>query len=70
MIRPEGFTNRLIAFCLQNRLVVALLLTRWMGWHLAFLPAFVTELIPIANFIPSWTLAMWIVTKLRGRKQP
>jgi hypothetical protein len=27
-------------------LVVAFLLTRWMGWHLAFLPAFVTELIP------------------------
>jgi len=49
-------------------LLVAFLLTRWMGWHLAFLPAFVTELIPLANFVPSWTLAMWIVTKLRGKK--
>jgi len=49
-------------------LLVAFLLVRWMGWHLAFLPAFVTELIPIANFVPSWTLAMWIVTRLRGSK--
>lgn len=47
-------------------LVVAFLLVRWMGWHLAFLPAFVTELVPIANFVPSWTLAMWIVTRMRG----
>ena len=45
--------------------VVGILLIRWMGWHLAFLPAFVTELVPIANFVPSWTLAMWIVTRLR-----
>ena len=44
---------------------VAWLLVRWMGWHLAFLPAFITELVPIANFVPSWTLAMWIVTRLR-----
>ena len=45
--------------------VVAFLMLRWMGWHLAFLPAFVTELVPIANFVPSWTLAMWIVTRMR-----
>ena len=51
-------------------LAVGFLLIRWMGWHLAFLPAFVTELIPIANFVPSWTLAMWIVTRLRGRPAP
>jgi hypothetical protein len=49
-------------------LLVAFLLVRWMGWHLAFLPAFVTELVPIANFVPSWTLAMWIVTRMRGSK--
>jgi hypothetical protein len=50
--------------------LVAFLITRWMGWHLAFLPAFVTELVPIANVVPSWTLAMWIVTRLRGRPDP
>ena len=49
-------------------LLVAFLLVRWMGWHVAFLPAFITELIPIANFVPSWTLAMWIVTRMRGSR--
>ena len=49
-------------------LLVAFLLLRWMGWHLAFLPAFVTELVPVANFVPSWTLAMWIVTRMRKGK--
>ncbi|MEO6463330.1 MAG: hypothetical protein ABIP29_09665 [Candidatus Eisenbacteria bacterium] len=49
-------------------LLVAWLLIRWMGWHVAFLPAFVTELVPIANVIPSWTLAMWVVTRLRRLK--
>jgi hypothetical protein len=47
-------------------LIVGFLLIRWMGWHLAFLPAFVTELVPIANFVPSWTLAMLVVTRMRG----
>ena len=50
-------------------LLVGFLLVRWMGFHVAFLPAFVTELVPIANIVPSWTLALWIVTKLRARKQ-
>jgi hypothetical protein len=49
-------------------LLVAFLMLRWMGWHLAFLPAFVTELVPVANIVPSWTLAMWIVTRLRRDK--
>ena len=45
--------------------LVAFLLVRWMGWHLAFLPAFITELVPIANVVPSWTLAMLVVTRMR-----
>ena len=49
-------------------LLVGFLMLRWMGWHLAFLPAFITELVPIANFVPSWTLAMWIVTRMRKEK--
>jgi hypothetical protein len=46
-------------------LLVAFLMLRWMGWHLAFLPAFITELVPVANVVPSWTLAMWVVTRMR-----
>ena len=38
MFRPEGFTNRLIAFCLQNRLVVALLLLLGIGAGIVVAP--------------------------------
>jgi len=36
-----------------------------LGWHLAFLPTFVTELVPFADIFPTWTAAVFFVT--RGR---
>jgi hypothetical protein len=34
-----------------------------LGWHVAFLPTFVAELIPFVNVFPTWTLAVWFVTR-------
>ena len=45
---------------------VALVLLRLLGWHWAFLPTFVAELIPGVDLVPTWTLAVWLAT--RGRK--
>lgn len=36
------------------------------GWHWAFLPTFVAEIIPGVGLVPTWTLAVWIAT--RGKK--
>jgi hypothetical protein len=36
-----------------------------LGWHVAFLPTFLAELIPFVDLFPSWTLAVLFVT--RGR---
>ena len=36
-----------------------------LGWHVAFLPTFLAELIPFVDLFPSWTLAVFFVT--RGR---
>jgi hypothetical protein len=36
------------------------------GWHWAFLPSFVAELVPGLDIFPSWTAAVWFAT--RGRK--
>jgi hypothetical protein len=47
--------------------VAALVFTRWFGWHWAFLPAFVAELIPVADIAPFWTLAVWFVAWRRSR---
>ena len=32
------------------------------GWHWAFLPSFLSELIPIWDLVPTWTAAVWYVT--------
>jgi hypothetical protein len=47
---------------------VAVILVRTLGWHWAFAPSFITKLIPMADFVPTWTMAVWIAT--RGRKDP
>ena len=37
-----------------------------LGWHLAFLPSFLAELVPMLDIFPTWTAAVLFVT--RGRK--
>jgi hypothetical protein len=36
------------------------------GWHWAFLPTFLAELIPFVDLVPTWTLAVMFAT--RGRR--
>jgi hypothetical protein len=50
--------------------VTAILMTRLLGWHWAFLPTFLTELIPGLSLVPSWTLAVFIVTRRLPVKPP
>jgi len=38
------------------------------GWHWAFLPTFLAELVPFVDLVPSWTLAVLFAT--RGPKAP
>ncbi len=33
------------------------------GFHWAFLPSFVTKVLPIVDLAPTWTLALFIVTR-------
>jgi hypothetical protein len=42
---------------------VAVAMIALVGWHWAFLPAFVSELIPIWGLVPSWTAAVLIATR-------
>ena len=47
--------------------VVSLALFRLLGWHPALLPALLGELIPGVDLVPSWTIAVFIVT--RGKRE-
>ncbi len=44
-------------------IAIALLMIRMLGWHWAFLPTFVAELLPGVDLVPSWTLAVWLATR-------
>ena len=46
-------------------LIVGFLLIRLLGWHWAFLPAFAAEMLPGVDLIPTWTAAVWYVTRQR-----
>jgi hypothetical protein len=44
-------------------LVVAFVMIRLLGWHWAFLPSAATKLIPGVDLFPTWTAAVWFVTR-------
>lgn len=44
-------------------LIVAVLLTKILGWHWAFLPSVVAELLPGFDLFPTWTAAVYFVTR-------
>jgi hypothetical protein len=47
-------------------LAVCFILTKLVGWHFAFLPSLLVELVPLADVIPTWTIAVLLAT--RGRQ--
>jgi hypothetical protein len=48
-------------------LIVAYVMIRLLGWHWAFLPTLAAELIPGADLFPTWTAAVWFVTRQKVR---
>jgi len=46
--------------------VVAVVMIRLVGFHWAFLPTFVVELLPFVDLVPSWTVAVWLATRSDG----
>ena len=43
--------------------LVALVMLRLLGWHWAFLPTFLVELVPFVDLVPTWTAAVFLVTR-------
>jgi hypothetical protein len=40
------------------------------GWHWAFLPTFLVELVPVVDLVPTWTAAVFLATRGRAGDQP
>ncbi len=56
----EGFSSPLDDIL---DVVVCVILTALIGWHFSFLPSFIVELAPIADLIPTWTIAVFLATR-------
>ncbi len=50
-------------------LIVAFVLTRLLGWHWAFLPSLAAELVPGLDMFPTWTAAVWFVTRKQAMRE-
>jgi hypothetical protein len=48
-------------------LAVAAAMTALLGWHWAFLPSLVAEVVPGLDLVPTWTAAAFFVTRGKGR---
>jgi hypothetical protein len=48
--------------------LVAILMIGLLGWHVAFLPSFIAELVPVLGLFPTWTIAVLFVTRGQGRR--
>ena len=66
VLAPLFFEGGLSAFDAILDLSTAGLLTWLVGWHWAFLPAFISEIIPGIDLIPSWTVAVFVATRQRS----
>jgi hypothetical protein len=40
------------------------------GWHWAFVPSFLAELVPGLDLVPTWTAAVFFVTRGKGQPGP
>jgi len=43
--------------------VTGIVLTALVGFRWAFLPAFVAEMVPFVDMVPSWTMAVFLTTR-------
>jgi hypothetical protein len=48
-------------------IAVAAILTKLLGWHWAFLPTLAAELVPGLDLFPTWTAAVFFVTRQQVR---
>ena len=51
-------------------IAVCLTLTALVGWHFAFLPGFLIEMMPMVDLAPTWTIAVLVATRHGAQAQP
>lgn len=44
-------------------LLVCAVMTILVGWHYSFLPSFIVKVVPFADLVPTWTIAVFLATR-------
>jgi len=50
--------------------IVGALMCWLVGWHIAFVPAFLAEVLPVIDLAPTWTIAVFIATRGKVVEKP
>ncbi len=48
--------------------IVCVALTYLLGWHYGFLPSFVVKVLPMADLVPTWTIAVFLATRQKQNR--
>ena len=65
VVFPAFFSGILSPLNSTLDVLVGFAMVAMLGWHVAFLPTFVAEIIPFVDLFPTWTLAVFYVTRKR-----
>jgi hypothetical protein len=66
MILPAVIEGFLSPVQIAIDILVGAAMIYLVGWHWAFLPSFITELVPIVDLAPTWTIAIFVATGIGG----
>jgi hypothetical protein len=66
---PAFFPGLVSPFDNALDVLTGIVMTFLLGFHVAFLPTFIAELVPFVDLFPSWTLAVLFVTRKKPPKE-
>jgi hypothetical protein len=69
VVFPAFFPGIVSPFDNALDVLTGIVLTFLLGFHAAFLPTFIAEMVPFVDLFPSWTLAVLFVTRKKLPKE-
>jgi len=69
VVFPAFFPGIVSPFDNALDVLTGIVMTFLLGFHVAFLPTFIAEMVPFVDLFPSWTLAVLFVTRKKLPKE-
>jgi hypothetical protein len=69
VVFPAFFPGIVSPFDNALDILTGIVMTFLLGFHIAFLPTLIAEMVPFVDLFPSWTLAVLFVTRKKRPKE-